>query len=295
MIASTPVTVKWLVKVKGCRPKSADRQQAQQVRHKNEHEDGEDIGHIFLARRACILQQQLVDEAGEELHRHLPAAGNELALHAARDEDPQHHGGDHHPQRAVCEGDIVAAYREMIGAEQRLDRKLVHRVDFAGFCCHAKPLNSLLPATKAPSLLRALHRNPVNIPEGDDDPQKEEHQQEPGLRAEEVVQDPSHQRAASNPPDQFGQNPITEAGVCIRLFIALAGPDPLGLFNLRDSLFERCNARIFADGVLPGFVFPPFPLSFPSYPEDQTTLETQKPHPSRRGPFRKGEGSSQPG
>ena len=73
------------------------------------------------------------------------------------------------------------------------------------------------------------------------------------MRAEEAVQDPTYQRATGKPPNQFRQHPITKAGVCIRLFVALAGSDPLDLLRPLDSFFERGYARIFANRVLPGF------------------------------------------
>jgi hypothetical protein len=110
MIASTPVAVKWLVKVKGCRPAGQrQRQQAEQVGEQDEHEDARRCRERTSCRRANIgSSSKLVDEAGEAFDRHLPAARNELALHAARHE---HHSnrGDNHPQRRIGEGDVVAA------------------------------------------------------------------------------------------------------------------------------------------------------------------------------------------
>ena len=124
---------------KGVKPHQTQRQQAQKVSQQNEHEERKDVGDIFAPLVADIRNQQILDEAGHIFDRHLPATGDQFALHAADHEDPQHHSREHHIERAVGEGDVEAADRQMIRTEQRFDRKLMHRIDFAGFC-HAGPL-----------------------------------------------------------------------------------------------------------------------------------------------------------
>src|SRR3546814_6165879 len=61
------------------------------------------------------------------------------------------------------------------------------------------------------SFLRAFVGNTDDIPEGHDDPQKEEDQQEPGRRTEKPVKKPANQCATGDSPDQFRQHAITEA------------------------------------------------------------------------------------
>ena len=121
-------------------PEQAERQQTQQVRQQDEHEEREDVGNIFAALVADIGDQQVLDEAGHIFDRHLPAAGHQFALHAADHEDPQHERREHHVERAVGEGDVEAADRQMIRTEQGFDSELMHRIDFAGFC-HVDPCN----------------------------------------------------------------------------------------------------------------------------------------------------------
>jgi len=137
------VALKWLVKVKGWTPgDQAQRQQAKHVGEQDEHEQREDVGNVLLAFLADVGGQQAINEAGHALDRHLPATGNDLALHPAKHEDEQRDGGDRHPQRRIGEGNLVTRNLPVIGAEKRLDRELVHRIDFALFGCHA--LNPLL-------------------------------------------------------------------------------------------------------------------------------------------------------
>ena len=110
---------------------NAERHQAEQIAEQDEHEQREDIGHELFALLAHIRHQQRVDETGHRLDRHLPTARNDCALHAHEHECPKSERGDHHPQCAVGEGDIVAAQCQMVGAEERLDQELVHRINLA--------------------------------------------------------------------------------------------------------------------------------------------------------------------
>jgi len=107
------------------------RKQAEHIRKKDEHEQREDIGQVLAPGRADIGAQQIVDKAGEAFDRHLPAPRNLRLLRPAADEDDQHRSGDRHPQRRIGESDVVASQRQVIGAEQRLDRELVNRIDLA--------------------------------------------------------------------------------------------------------------------------------------------------------------------
>jgi hypothetical protein len=75
-----------------------------------------------------FFPDHIVDEAGEALDRHLPTAGNELALHPKRHEAEDQRQRDQHPQRAVGEADVIVAD---VQRNERFHRELVHRVDFA--------------------------------------------------------------------------------------------------------------------------------------------------------------------
>ena len=70
----------------------------------------------------------VVDEAGQAFDRHLPAAGDQLALHAQRHEAEDEHQRGQHPGRAVGEADVI---RPDVQRNDRFHRELVHRVDFA--------------------------------------------------------------------------------------------------------------------------------------------------------------------
>ncbi len=108
--ASTPVMLKWLVVVNWCWPgNDAEREQPEQVRGQDEDEQREDVGHELLALGPDVHLDHVVDEAGQPFDRHLPAAGNELALHAHQHEARDQRERDQQPQRAVREADVVAA------------------------------------------------------------------------------------------------------------------------------------------------------------------------------------------
>ena len=85
-----------------------DRHHAHEVGEEDEHEKREDQGHIFLALGPDARAHHVVDKAGDAFDGHLPATGDELALHAASHENPDRAEHDQHEQRRVCERDVVA-------------------------------------------------------------------------------------------------------------------------------------------------------------------------------------------
>src|SRR3546814_5826930 len=82
------------------------------------------------------------------------------------------------------------------------------------------------------------------IPEGHDDPQKEEDQQEPGRRTEKPVKKPANQCATGDSPDQFRQHAITEAVSLIHPLLRAARPDRLVLVCLPEPLLDRKSTRL---------------------------------------------------
>ena len=135
--AKTPVTVKWLVKVNACTlGDDTNRDQAQKVREKDEHEQAKDVRHIFAPFLANICLEHVVDEAGKRLNGHLPTSGDKLALHAAKHKAPNKKHGDSHPHSGVGERDIEASDFPSFRAKNRLDLELLHWIDFAFFGCH---------------------------------------------------------------------------------------------------------------------------------------------------------------
>ena len=72
--------------------------------------------------------RQAVDEAGQPFDRHLPAARNQLALHAQRHETEDEHQRGQHPGRAVGQADVI---RPDVQGNDRFHPELVHRVDTA--------------------------------------------------------------------------------------------------------------------------------------------------------------------
>ena len=131
MIASTPVTVKWLVTVKGCTPDDAERQHAEHVGDQDEHEQREDVGRelalpfgpifasIMLVTKPVKLSTAICQRPGTS-SRFMPPSMNTHSTTSV----------EHHPQRGIGERDIVAADHQML-AEQGLDQELVHRIDLA--------------------------------------------------------------------------------------------------------------------------------------------------------------------
>src|SRR3546814_8869999 len=91
------------------------------------------------------------------------------------------------------------------------------------------------------------------IPEGHDDPQKEEDQQEPGRRTEKPVKKPANQCATGDSPDQFRQYAITEAVSLIHPLLRAARPDRLVLVCLPEPLFQRFQPAVLFVRVSPGF------------------------------------------
>ena len=83
MIASTPVMVRWLVTRTDARPTNATGSMPSRLANRMNMKSGEDIGREVRALRTDVGVHHVGDEAGEALDRHLPAAGHQLALHAA--------------------------------------------------------------------------------------------------------------------------------------------------------------------------------------------------------------------
>ena len=120
----------------------AERHVAHQVGEQQEDEGGEDPRQILLAFRPDVDVDHVVDEADQPLDRDLPAAGDQLALHAAEHEQPDRAEHDQRPQRAVGEDERIAVLER---ARDRLDHELVHRVDFA-FGRHFRSLFLFAPS-----------------------------------------------------------------------------------------------------------------------------------------------------
>ena len=108
----------------------ADRDQAEDVGEQDEHEQREYVRRILAAFGADIGGHHVVDKAGKAFDHELPAAGHQLALHAALHEHPDRDQRQQHPQGAVGEGDGLASKLEPTIEDGR-DLELVHRVDFA--------------------------------------------------------------------------------------------------------------------------------------------------------------------
>ena len=105
-----------------------DRHVADEVREEQEDERGEHPRQELLALGPDADVHHVVDKGDQPLDGDLPAAGDQLALHPAEHEQPDHAQDDQRPQRAIGENEgIVVPER----ARDRLDHELVHRVDFA--------------------------------------------------------------------------------------------------------------------------------------------------------------------
>ena len=119
---------------KRMQPDHAQRQQAEDIGKQDEHEQREDIGHIFAPGIADVGLKHVVDEAGEKLHRHLPAPRHQLTLHPAKHKAEQYDRGDQHPRRTVGEGNVESGQVQL---SQWLDGELIHRINFGRFGCHS--------------------------------------------------------------------------------------------------------------------------------------------------------------
>jgi hypothetical protein len=126
----------------------ADRHKAKHIGEQDEHEDRKHEGDIFLTLRSDARRNHIVYEAGQPLNGELPAAGDQLALHAAPHEQPDRDKRNHHPHGGVREHDASAS--GIPGADKRLNLKLVHRIDFAAFS-HAYKSRSF--SQRAPKII----------------------------------------------------------------------------------------------------------------------------------------------
>ena len=102
---------------------------AEQIGKQDEHEQGEDPGRIFLAVGANAVGNDIVDETDHALNHHLPATGNQLALHSTDHEHVKQPEDDEHPQCTIGEANLLTKESEAI--KDGLHFKLVHRINFA--------------------------------------------------------------------------------------------------------------------------------------------------------------------
>ena len=160
----------------------AEGHHAHEVGHQDEHEQREHQRHVFLAFWAHTRRQHIVYKSGHAFDCHLPAAWDQFTLHAAPHEQPEGAEHNHHKQRRVGEGDVVATNTER---RERLNLELVHRIDFAAFACH---VHYPVYARQAPGLFRTLVRDLYDISEGDCDAQKHADQQKRRGSAKKLVE-----------------------------------------------------------------------------------------------------------
>ena len=97
-------------------------------------------------------------ETGEAFDRHLPATRNELALHAAKHEQPQDDRRCGHPDRAGGQPHFASVDREQL--RDRFDGELVHGVEFTGLCGHARH-SKTDPAALADGLIPTYSELPL--------------------------------------------------------------------------------------------------------------------------------------
>src|SRR5918993_5850373 len=115
-----------------------NRNQAEQVGHKDEGEQREDEREVALSLRPEIHLDHVVDEARQTFHGHLPATRDDFPFHPQQHEEEDQSERDEHPYGAVCEADIDPPD---VQRDQRLDRELMHRVKY-GFSRHVVHLRS---------------------------------------------------------------------------------------------------------------------------------------------------------
>ena len=85
MIAITPVTVNWLVTVNGCDAgPSANGIMPSRFANRMNMKTVNTQGTYLRPSGPTLVVEHRIDEAGDALDRDLPAAGDELALHARR-------------------------------------------------------------------------------------------------------------------------------------------------------------------------------------------------------------------
>ena len=107
----------------------AERHHAEKIGKQDEHEQGEDPRRIFPAIGANAVGDDIVDKADYAFNHHLPATGNQLALHSADHEHVKQPEDDEHPQCTIGEANLLTKESEAI--KDGLHFKLVHRINFA--------------------------------------------------------------------------------------------------------------------------------------------------------------------
>ena len=163
-MASTPVTVSWLVTANGWLPTKRDRHHAEEVGEQDEHEQREDIGtnlrpfgpmfvSIMSVTKPVKPSTATCQRPGHDSRFMPPSmkatrATNVSAIHSAR----------------IGEGDTVARDLPVIRAEQRLDQELVHRIDLARFCRHAFALLVDRRTPRAPARNLMMLQKPPTVP-----------------------------------------------------------------------------------------------------------------------------------
>ena len=177
----------------------------------------------------------VVDEAGQALDRHLPAARHQLALHAHRHEAGDQRERDQQPQRAVGEADVVAAN---VQRNHRLHRELVHRVDLA-FGRHCS-LPLTIPPGRSPGGVFEIR---MTFTDADAEPEEQHQQERTSERSRTTCPGPnrsSRRRPEHRPGGRTSaaQIRLVGLGCALRVRFASASLHPL------EPLFERIEPCI---------------------------------------------------
>ena len=166
-----------------------------------------------------------VDEAGEAFDRDLPAAGHQLALHAASMNSQIAGQNDQHPQRAVGEDE---------GAAVQMSRRSGSIWNWCIGSILVSAATRLFP--RAPVWGRSTFF--IKLQNRAGEPEEHQRQHDPRHRAEQLVEQPANQRAAERHADQV----LQDAHPAER--IAIGRIDAWPSLRLRlscplQSLFER--------------------------------------------------------
>ena len=172
----------------------SERHVAHEVREQQEDERREHPRQVPLTLGADARPDHVVDEADQPFDRDLPAAGDQLPLHAAEHEEPDRAEHDEGPQGAVCEDERIVALER---TEDRLDHELVHRVDIAGR--HALTLLFLI----GPAGAALLPRNPEDIEQPASKAEEQQCQHQPRRGPEPPVEKPADHAAAERSADHL--------------------------------------------------------------------------------------------
>src|ERR1700761_1102857 len=92
---------------------------------------------------------------------------------------------------------------------------------------------------EAPESLRALVRNPNDVPEGDDDTQRHHPQKEPGRVTKPELENPTDDRTACRPGDQLGEHATALLVARFGRSRRAARPCDLGAAGCLEPLIER--------------------------------------------------------